>query len=171
MTATRGAARRPRRSPHDGDRGGDGSGPPVGAAARRAGCPGHPHGRLLARGTGSAVRPGGRGAGQGREGAGHCGGVVAGAEDRPHAELAQPPLARRRRPSGDEAGDPHAVSGEVAQGVAVEAAQVGRDDGDPGDTGGSRRQQLGEVGAAAHEHERQRRVLEDPHELGLVAVR
>ena len=62
------------------------------------------------------------------------------------------------------------MSGEVAQGVAVEAAQVGRHDGDPGDAGGSRREQLGEVGAAPHEHD-VGGVLEDPDELGLVAVR
>ena len=66
----------------------------------------------------------GGGAGEGDQGASHGGRVVVGAQDRGDAELTQPPLALLVV-AGDQRRDPDAVAGEVAQGVAVEPAQVG----------------------------------------------
>ena len=87
-----------------------------------------------------------------RQGGGHGRRVVAGVEDGGDAELAQPTLALlvgdATRPATRDA-----VAGEVAQGVAVQAAQVRGDHRDPGQPGRAGREELGDVGAAADQGE------------------
>ena len=167
VTATRGAARRPV-GPHTTVTGVGRRRP----TARRTEPSVEPDAAPAARRPPRPARRvggGGRGPGQGREGAGHCGGVVAGAEDRRHAELAQPPL-----PSSSPSGTSPATrtpcparwrsasrsrprrSGETTATRATPAA--------PAESSSAR-------SAQRRTSTRSGAILEDPHELGLVAVR
>ena len=105
---------------------------------------------------------------RGGDGGGDVGRRGVGGQHVHHAELAEPGLgllvARRAQPDDGDVG-----SSQPGQRVAVEAAELGRQQGGPRGAGGRGRQQVGEVDAAADHGDAGRRALEAGDQRGLPA--